>query len=290
MIDFRNQWVRNDELRLFVRRAGSGQREPILFLHGFPESGLSWERQLRAFAPFRLVAALDGRGFGRSDVPPALDAYRLDQLVGDVAATVRALTPGGVTLVGHDWGGVVAWATAALRPELVERLIVVNAPHPTVLQRRLDDDPAQRSASGYISRLTTGPAPTPEQLWQATFGDTEAQGLISAGERAHLLASWRRPGAIEAMLNWYRAAPFDFGAVGGTGAGRMAEPMRVTVPALVIWGMDDTLLLPGLLTGLDALVADLTIERVVGAGHAILRERPEHVTSLIADYLATRSR
>jgi pimeloyl-ACP methyl ester carboxylesterase len=275
-------------VRLHLRRAGSG--DPMLFLHGFPESSLSWVRQLEAFAPRHHVAAPDGRGFGRSDVPSGVDAYAVDRLVGDVLAVADALGAERFTLVGHDWGGLVGWITAARHAARVERLVIVNAPHPTLFQDALDHDPEQRGVSAYIARLTTGPVPTPEQLWAATFGADEARGLIDAAERAALLAAWRRPGAVEAMLNWYRAAPFDFAPVGGRGAGRLPGPLRIEVPTLVIWGEDDPILLPGLLDGLETLVPDLTVARVAGASHAILREQPERVSRLIADYLEQRSR
>jgi pimeloyl-ACP methyl ester carboxylesterase len=275
-------------VNLHVRCVGSG--DPVLFLHGFPESGMSWSRQLDGLASRWLVAAPDGRGFGRSDIAPDVDDYRIERLVGDVLAVADGLGAERFALVGHDWGGVVAWATAAWHRDRVEQLIVLNAPHPTLFQDRLDRDPAQRDASAYVARLTNGPTPSVDGLWSATFAETEARGLMPAQERAELRAAWARPGAIEAMSNWYRAAPFDFGPVGGTGAGRLPGPLRIEVPTLVIWGLDDTVLLPGLLDGLDALVSDLTIERVAGAGHAILRERPELVTELIGRYLASRSR
>jgi pimeloyl-ACP methyl ester carboxylesterase len=214
-------------------------------------------------------------------------------LVADVLAVADHHGAKRFALVGHDWGGVIAWCTAAWHPERVSHLVAINAPHPTLLQAALDQDPAQQGASSYIAALTAPDAEdrlTADRLWELVFAADERRGLIGPAEKAELLASWQRPQAIGAMLNWYRAAPFDFAAVGGHGAGRRPAPLHVAMPTLVIWGMDDAILLPGLLAGLEELVPDLTVRRVEGAGHGLVREQPELVTRLIADHLAVRAR
>jgi pimeloyl-ACP methyl ester carboxylesterase len=287
----RESWVGRDGVPLFVRSQGTGST--ILCLHGFPESGAAWTRQLSDLGRSRRVVAPDGRGHGRSGCPGGAGAYRIHELVADLLAVADRFEAERFALVGHDWGGVVAWCAAAWHPERISSLVAINAPHPTLLQAALDSDPAQQAASGYIAAFCAPDAEvrlTSESLWNAIFASDEARGLIGPAERAALLASWSRPGAIAAMLNWYRAAPFDFTAVGGTGAGRLTAPLRVTVPTSVIWGTEDAILLPGLLEGLDDLVPDLTVHQVEGAGHGIVRERPELVSRLIADYLSTRTR
>jgi pimeloyl-ACP methyl ester carboxylesterase len=155
----------------------------------------------------------------------------------------------------------------------------------------LDSDPDQQAASSYVAALSAPGVEdllAPTRLWELIFASDEARGLIGPAEKADLLASWSRPGAITAMLNWYRAAPFDFQSVGGTGAGRLPAPLRIDVPTLVIWGMDDPILLPALLPGLHDLVPQLTVHKVQEAGHGIVRERPELVARLIENYLSTR--
>jgi pimeloyl-ACP methyl ester carboxylesterase len=274
---------------LHVTSSGAG--EPLLFLHGFPDHGACWNAQMKEFSPVHLVAAPDGRGHGRSDCPTDPALYAIDTLVGDILAVADHLGAARFTLIGHDWGGVVAWFAAAMHPERVERLIAINAPHPTLFQARLEDDEQQRAASSYIARLTAPDVEsslTPELLWQATFGEAEALGLVSAAERAEMLSCWSRPGALSAMLNWYRAAPFDFRPVGGFGAGRPPGRLLIPIPVLVIWGDRDPLLRPSLLQGLDDLVPDLTVRRVADAGHGMVRERPDEVTALIRDYLSAR--
>lgn len=285
---FEHRRLEVNGIGLALHEGGGG--DAVIFLHGFPESRLSWLTPMSVLANDHRVIAPDGRGFGQSDILPDPNDYRIERLVADVLAVADALGARRFTLVGHDWGGVVAWVAAARHPEQIRSLVIVNAPHPTLFQARLDDDPMQRQASSYIARLTNGPSPSPEALWQAIFGETEARGLMSPVERAYLQSAWRRPGAIEAMRHWYRAAPFDFSAVGGRGAGRLPEPLRIDVPTLVVWGMDDTVLRSSLLIGLDTLVPDLELEQVAGAGHAILRERPHLVAARIASYLDARSK
>jgi pimeloyl-ACP methyl ester carboxylesterase len=287
----RTTFVSADGLPLFVRSEGSDNT--IICLHGFPESGASWSRQMSSLGAAHQVLAPDGRGHGRSGCPADSIDYRVERLVADVLAVADHFGAERFALVGHDWGGVVAWCAAAWHPERISRLVAINAPHPTLLQAALDGDPDQQAASAYVAALTAPDVEerlTPERLWELIFAADEARGLIGPDEKAELLASWSRPQAIAAMLNWYRAAPFDFAPVGGHGAGRLPGPLRIAIPTLVIWGMDDPILLPGLLQGLEELVPDLTLEKVETAGHGLVREQPEVVTRLIRDYLSTRAK
>jgi pimeloyl-ACP methyl ester carboxylesterase len=282
-------WVTAGNVPLFVRSEGSGEK--VICLHGFPESGASWAHLQSTLKATHHVLAPDGRGHGRSGCPSGLSDYRIERLVADVLAVADHCGAERFTLVGHDWGGVVAWCAAAWHPQRVSRLVAINAPHPTLLQEALDGDADQQDASSYVAALTApgaAAALTPERLWGSVFGADEARGLIGAREKAELLASWSRPGAIAAMLSWYRAAPFDFAPVGGKGAGRLPGPLPITVPTCVIWGMDDSILAPSLLEGLGELVPDLTLHKVKGAGHPIVREETELVSRVIADYVRAR--
>jgi pimeloyl-ACP methyl ester carboxylesterase len=282
------EYVEVGGVRLFARASGSG--ELMLFLHGFPEHGAIWRRQTDVLSGAYRTVAFDGRGHGQSDCPPSADSYLVEQLVSDIIELADHFGEERFILAGHDWGGVIAWFTAALHPDRVSRLVVVNAPHPTLFQRSLDGVADQQQASGYIARLTAPQADqlTPDQLWAATLQTADKQGLLLAGEREALLKSWSRPGAIPAMLNWYRAAPFDFSPVGGAGGGRWNSDLIVRVPTLLIWGMDDPLLKQSLLEGLHDLVPDLEIAAMPGVGHSPVRERPDAVTQIMSDYLSRR--
>lgn len=266
-------FVTNGDVRLALRVAGSGP--PALFLHGFPDSSAIWEAQFRVLATKMRIATLDLRGYGQSGRPKAVEAYKIDRLVADIECVVQKLGGHPVALVGHDWGGVIAWAVAASRPDLVRQLIVVNAPHPALLARRIADTPAQAAASSYITRLA---APKSERtlleggldfFWDRVFGSCLAAGQQTLTDRAQALERWSPPGALAAMLNYYRANPLsDLARIG-----------RVDVPTTVIWGMRDTALLPCLLDELAEFARNLRIVRRRNASHWLPYEQPSVIAA-----------
>lgn len=267
-------------VQLHYVEAGTGA--PILFLHGFPEFWYAWKDQLDHFSPDHRVIALDQRGYNLSAKPEAVPDYALPVLVEDVRALLDHLGLRKVTLVGHDWGGVVAWAVAMSLAERLDRLVIINAPHPALFRRELEQNPAQQEASRYIGIFRT---PQAEALLAANdcaalerivLADGLAKGYFTAEDRAAYHAAWTRPGAITGGLNWYRAM----------GSGLASEYIFAT-PVLVIWGMNDTALLPGNLDGLDQWVARLQVERVPDADHWVVHQRPDLVNRLIRDFLAS---
>lgn len=275
---FASRFADVNGVRLHYVEAGAGA--PILFLHGFPEFWYAWKGQLAEFGRDHRVIALDQRGYNLSDKPQPVAAYALPVLVEDVRALLDHLGLARVTLVGHDWGGVVAWAFAMAHAERLERLVIINAPHPAVFRRELAGNPAQQEASRYIGTFRT---PQAEGLLLANgcaalerivLADGLAKGYLTAEDRTAYLAAWTQPGAMTGGLNWYRAM----------GAPLPAEYVFAT-PTLVIWGMNDTALLPGNLEGLDQWVARLHVERVPDADHWIVHQRPELVNRLIRDFL-----
>ncbi len=281
-------------VELDVWTTGNPANPPILFLHGFPESHRTWRHQMAGLADHYFCIAPDQRGYARSDKPADVDAYRVPILVADVLAVADALGIGPFTLVGHDWGGAVAWATALKHPDRVMRLIQCNAAHPYVFQRTLVFDPAQRAASQYITefrdRDVEGEVAEKGVEW--FFEDRFAKisgGAISADDKAAYIDEWSQPGALTGMLNWYRASPMQ---VPAPDAPAVSTPFldaafpKLTMPVLVIWGMQDEALLPCQLDGLDTHIADLTIIRVAEAGHFIPWEQPEAVTKAMRGWLA----
>lgn len=279
---------------LNVATAGPADAPAVILLHGFPESYRTW----RSLVPlledrFRLVMP-DQRGFGGSDAPPDVNDYATDKIVADLFALVDALGIARFTLVGHDWGGAVAWAAALRGDPRLERLAIVNAPHPVVFQKSLITDADQRAASQYITAFRT---PGFEQAVEAmgweiffdkSFGGHVDLAAISPEEKAEYLAEWTRPGTFTAMLNWYRGAAVMVPPPGVT------VPLpdfllkafpKVRVPTLVVWGMKDKALLPLQLDGLDALVEQLTIVRVPDAGHFVPWEKPQAVADALRPFL-----
>ncbi len=279
-------------VELDVALGGDPANPPIIFLHGFPESHRTWRHQLPDLAEDHFVVAPDQRGFARSSKPPEVSDYAPDKTVGDLIALADALGIGRFTLVGHDWGGAIAWMAALTRPDRVERLIIINAPHPYVFQKSLIEDADQRAASQYIRAFRN---PNLEQHLEAIgleafFDGTFAKHTDAAKigeERAIYLDQWGQPGAMTAMLNWYRASSIVVPEIGED-----AEPPAflshpfppLQMPVLVIWGLGDKALLPCQLEGLDALVPDLRIVKV-DAGHFVPWENPDAVTKAIRGFL-----
>ena len=280
---------------LNVALAGPPQAPPVILLHGFPESHRTW----RGLAPlledqFRLVMP-DQRGFAGSDRPQKVEAYRADILVDDIFALAGALGIERFALVGHDWGGAISWPAALRNDPRLERLAVINAPHPVIFQRSLIEDADQRAASQYITAFRT---PGFEQaaesmgwgtLFDKSFGGHVALANVSPEERAQYIAEWSEPGGFAAMLNWYRASRVVVPPPG------IEVPIpdwvlsafpTVRVPTLVIWGMKDKALLPIQLEGLDKLVEDLTIRRIPDAGHFVPWEKPDAVAAALRPFLA----
>jgi pimeloyl-ACP methyl ester carboxylesterase len=282
-------------ITLNVRHGGRDGGEPILFLHGFPESYRTWRYQLDDLARDFRVVAPDQRGFAASDKPEGVENYETDKMVADLVALADALGIGTFTLVGHDWGGAAAWLAALTHPDRVRRLVIVNAPHPLVFQKSLIEDEAQRAASQYMNAfrnpaMEAGIAAMGlETFFEKTFGSHTDLSKIPDEERRAYLEDWGRPGALTAMLNWYRASRVVVPA-----PGEEAEmPLwakgpfpHLKMPTLVIWGLKDKALLPVQLGGLDGLVDDLRILTSATAGHFVPWEEPEFVTSAIRDFLA----
>ena len=280
---------------LNVALAGPEEAPPVILLHGFPESHRTWRYVVPLLEDrFRLIMP-DQRGFGGSDAPAEVAAYRTDRIVGDLFALADALGIGSFALVGHDWGGAVAWAAAIGGNSRVERLAIVNSPHPLVFQKSLIDDADQRAASQYMNRFRD---PGFEQ-WVAAMGipaffDKSFQGhvppgAISAAERDAYIAEWSRPGTLTGMLNWYRASSIVVPEPG------VDVPMpewvdapfpNIHIPVCVVWGMDDTALLPMQLAGLDALVDDLSVVKLPGVGHFAPWLAPNGVAEALGAFLA----
>ena len=279
-------------VELDVATAGNPAAPAIILLHGFPESHRTWRHQIPELAKSHFVIAPDQRGFARSSKPEGVENYTPDKPVSDLLALATHFGKERFVLVGHDWGGAIAWMAALQHPDRIEKLIIVNAPHPFVFQKSLYDDMEQRAASQYI-RAFRNPA-LDEQVAAMGLGrffDTSfakhVDPALVASERAAYLDEWGQPGAITAMLNWYRASAIVVPAMDETPE-RPAfldapfPPLRM--PVLVIWGMRDTALLPVQLEGLDALIPDLSIVKV-DAGHFVPWEKPQPVTDAIREWL-----
>lgn len=287
---------------LHCRVSGAPGRPVLLFLHGFPEGAFIWDALLAHFAQpahggYRCVAPYL-RGFGPSSRPPEPEAYRTRHLVQDVAALIAAECGPGrplAALVAHDWGGAVAWNLANQRPDLLQRLAIVNSPHPGAFVRELQRSPAQQAASEYMHFLCRPDAEAllAEDGFRRLFGffDTPAGAApawLTPAVREQYRDLWRQ--GLTGPCNYYRASPLRPPRSGDASTGAAAvqlppEMLRVHVPTLVLWGLDDPALLPGLLDGLDDWVAPLRVQRLPGASHWVVHEQPQAVIGALAAFL-----
>ncbi|MDT7837347.1 alpha/beta fold hydrolase [Aquabacterium sp. OR-4] len=269
----------------------------VLLLHGFPQAAFAWDEVLLALAPEAYALAPNQRGYAGSSAPAEVAAYRVRHLVADALALLAHL---GVSaerpldlLVAHDWGGGVAWNLAALRPELIRRLVILNSPHPATFRRELLASPAQRAASAYMHDLVQPDAAARLAAdgfaallaMLERFGDAH---WLTPALRAQHRAVWSQ--GLDGALNWYRASPLR----PPTGPHDQAlaqlqlpdSVVRVSVPTTLLWGEADHALLPGLLDGLQQWVPELTVHRHPQASHWIVHEQPAWVIAHLKALLA----
>jgi pimeloyl-ACP methyl ester carboxylesterase len=280
-------------IRLHYASCGAPGAPLVLCIHGFPEYWGAWEDVLPQLGEWAYAVAPDLRGYNLSSQPPGVDAYRAREIVGDLIHLIGALGYEQAFVVAHDWGGAAGWQLAISRPQLVEKLVILNSPHPFVFARELANNPEQQRASAYMNRLRAADAET--QLAKdgfarlfASFATEEggAPPWLDAVRRERYRAVWAR--GLSGALNFYRATPLYPPTPDDPGARALvldAGKFTVRVPTLVLWGMRDRALLPCLLDGLDELVPQITVERLPGASHWLAHEEPAHVAARVRRFL-----
>ncbi|MYZ48538.1 alpha/beta fold hydrolase [Propylenella binzhouense] len=272
-----------DGVSLAVTVAGPSDGPLVVLLHGFPEGAYGWRRQVDplAEAGFR-VAVPDQRGYGDSGKPEEVAAYGMSRLAADAAAVADHLGAAEFDLVGHDWGGVVAWWAAARYRERVRRLVILNAPHPVAMPRYARRHRSQLVRSWYVAFFQLPVLPE----WALSRGDfallasalrrSAPRGLFGTADMEAYREAWRRPGSLRGMVNWYRA-------VRGFRA-RSAEA-RIPQPTLVLWGERDVFLEPGLAEASAGLADKAVVLRYPQAGHWLQHEAAEAVNAAILQFL-----
>ncbi|MBO0797414.1 MAG: alpha/beta hydrolase [Blastocatellia bacterium] len=264
----------NSGVKIHYAALGDKKNPLIVMIHGFPDFWYSWRDQMDALSRDYYVVAIDQRGYNLSDKPKGVENYDLKFLVGDAAAVIKHLGREKAIVIGHDWGGLVAWLMAISMPQLVEKLIILNLPHPRGIARELARNPEQQKNSQYARDFQQPDAHTKLTAEQLVFWvkDPEAKKkYIEAFKRSDL----------EAMLNYYKKNYYR-------------EPYRedtspvvnVKAPVLLIHGLDDWALLPGALNNTwDWLEKDLTLMTIPGAGHFVQQDASELVTRTIKMWL-----
>ena len=276
-----------------VALAGPAGAPPVILVHGFPESHRTWRPLVPLLeGDFRLVMP-DLRGFGASDKPQDVADYVTETLVADLFALADALGIDRFALVGHDWGGAIAWAAAISGNSRVTRLAIINSPHPVIFQRSLIHDPAQRAASQYMNAFRT---PGMEQgiarmgldtFFDKSFTKHVDLASIPPDERASYIADWGQPGALTAMLNWYRASRIHVPLPGEDCAmpDWVDHVARIKVPVRVIWGLDDAALLPVQLENIGEVGDDVELSPLPGVGHFAPWQAPDQVAAALRPFL-----
>jgi pimeloyl-ACP methyl ester carboxylesterase len=269
--------------------AEAGQGTPLIFLHGFPACWYVWKPHLEALQHTFRVIAPDGRGVNRSAKPFAVAEYALETLAADIVALADHLKLPTFGLVGHDWGGALAWKIAQLYPQRVTRVLILNAPPLEAFLFALATMPEQQAASSYIARLkadhaaTTLLADNGAALWQATFADYLANGTYTAADQAYYQQAWQIPNALHCFLHWYRANVPNFDLLDAQHyIPAMIPP--ITVPSLLLWGESEQAFTPSLLAIIPDYVAHLAIIRITAADHWIMLDQPAQFQTLLQTF------
>jgi len=270
------KYIETNGIKLHTMIIGSG--EPLILVHGFPDFWYGWKNLIPGLKDkYRLIMP-DMRGFNLSDKPEGADNYEMKYILDDIKGIGEALNLGKFNLAGHDWGGAAVWAFAAKYPELLNKLIVINAPHVQIMTRLLSTDDEQRNASKYMLTLRKPniEKSVMENNFQAIrelfFGEVKRKENYNEIDERKYIEAWSQPGALSGGLNWYRAPVTNF-------------YNEIKVPTLVIHSMNDRFFTNKILDGLSDYVKDLKIVRIENENHWIKMDAPEVVVSSIKEFI-----
>lgn len=273
-----------------IHYVSAGQGPLVVFIHGFPDYWYTWRHQMAGLEDRFRVIAIDQRGYNLSDKPQGAEHYDMSLLVGDVAAVIRDAGASSATIVGHDWGGAVAWQFAFNLPQMTDRLVILNLPHPRGLAREMAVNPQQRANSSYARKFQQGSPDDPDILFGGPMTAENLAGWVTDEQaRAHYVEAFRRSD-FTAMLNYYKRNYPQLPPEAPEGAAPMLpETPRLAMPVLMFHGLADTALNANALSGTwDWLDADLTLVTVPGAGHFVQQDAADLVTDTLRWWLLAR--
>jgi len=270
-----------------IHYASLGQGPLVVMIHGFPDFWYTWRHQMAALSKNFQVVAIDQRGYNLSDKPKGVENYDMRLLIGDVAAVVKHLKADRATIVGHDWGGIVAWQTAMAMPQMVERLIILNLPHPNGLLRELRSNPDQIKNSAYARNFQEKSATDPTVFFGMPMTPQTISGWVTDPAARKRYVEAFEKSDFEAMLNYYKR---NYPRGSGADLPPTPELPKVKMPVLMFHGLNDTALNADGLSGTwKWLEKDLTLVTVPGAGHFVQQDAAELVTSTMQWWLAMRT-
>jgi pimeloyl-ACP methyl ester carboxylesterase len=258
-----------------IHYASLGSGPLIVMIHGFPDFWYSWRDQMAALSDKYQCVAIDQRGYNLSDKPKGVENYGMKFLVGDVAAVVKSLGRDKAIIVGHDWGGMVAWQFALAHPDMTDKLIILNLPHPRGLARELAHNPEQQKNSQYARNFQQ-----PDAASKVT-AEGLARRITDPAAHAKYLEAFQRSD-IEAMLNYYKAnyprEPYTEDP---------SPVVKIQMPVLEFHGLKDTALLAGALNNTwDWLASDFTLVTVPNAGHWVQSDASDLVSKTMRAWLS----
>lgn len=277
------RFIRTDSINLSVATAGPQDGEPVILLHGFPDASFGWEKQIKALAEAGFyVIAPDQRGYNLSDKPKGVENYKVELLVEDILALADALGLPQFNLAGHDWGALVCWNLVERFPQRVKKLAILNVPHPRVMNEFLKTNAEQRSRSWYVFffRLPV----LPELFLRANNWHALVSKMCRTFSEAQLnrfRAAWSQPGALTAMINWYRCVFLR--------SPQHVPTQMIQVPTLMIWGKLDPHLMWQMAPGSIAMCAHGRLEYIEDATHWVHQDKPEIVNRLLLEHFSTHS-
>lgn len=271
-----------------IHYVSAGQGPLVVFIHGFPDFWYTWRHQMDGLKDRFHVVAMDQRGYNRSDHPEGVEAYDMRLLVRDVAAVIRDTGEQSATIIGHDWGGAVAWQFAFALPQMTDRLVILNLPHPRGLAREMSTNTAQRENSAYARAFQQGSPDDPDILFGGPMTPaTLASWVRDDDARARYIEAFGRSD-FAAMLNYYKR---NYPALPPEGAPPvLPETPRLAMPVLMFHGLADTALNSDALNNTwDWIDSDLTLVTVPGAGHFVQQDAADLVTTTLRWWLRARN-
>ncbi|MFX1599275.1 MAG: alpha/beta fold hydrolase [Promethearchaeota archaeon] len=291
---FKSEFAEVNNIKLHYIKAGPDEGKLIVFLHGFPQFWYMWRDQLLDFSKDYFAVAPDMRGYNLSSKPVDVEKYHIGYIIEDIRALVEDhFERKSFILVGHDWGGAVAFPFASMHPKLVEKLIIINAPHPNVFAKLLTKNKDQQSSSQYMLFLRTQDAESYLSAYNyKNLFDVIITSKIEFNDDDHqmYLEAWSQPGALTGALNYYRAGGLRPPSEGEEISEIANEQIKIKsvmidVPTLIIWGEKDTALTIHNLEGLEEFISDLTIKQIPKGSHWVINEYPNKINSLIREFI-----